>query len=70
MLKGKHTLTVQTRKKNMIAKMAQQGRAHALPEPHDRSSIPRDHMEGENHLPQTWMKNDQQPSAQSHFTFY
>ena len=69
MLRGEHTLTIQTREKSMAAKMAQQGRAPAT-KPDDRSSIPRNHTEGEKQLPQTRMKNIQQPCAQSQFTFY
>ena len=53
----------------MAAKMAQQGSAPPT-KPDDRSSIPRNHMEGEKQLPQTCMKNIQQPRAQSQFTFY
>ena len=51
------------------AKMGQQGRPPAT-KPDDRSSIPRNHTEVENQLPQTHMKNIQQPRAQSQFTFY
>ena len=53
----------------MAAKMAQQGSTPAT-KPDDRSSIPRNHTEGEKQLPQTRMKNIQQPRAQSQFTFY
>lgn len=53
----------------MAAKMAQQGSAPPT-KPDDRSSIPRNHTEVENQLPQTHMKNIQQPRAQSQFTFY
>ena len=60
MLRGEHTHTVQTREKNIAVKMAQQGRTPAT-KPDDRSSIPRNHMEGEKQLPQTHMKNIQQP---------
>jgi hypothetical protein len=60
MLRGEHTHTVQTREKNIAVKMAQQGRTPAT-KPDDRSSIPRNHMEGENQFQQTRMKNNQQP---------
>ena len=62
MFRGEHTLTIKTREKNMAAKMAQQGRERTT-KPDDRSSIPRNHMEGEKQLPQTCMKNIQQPCA-------
>ena len=44
MLRGDHTVTIQTRKKQMAAKMAQQARA-PVTKPDDRSSIPKNHME-------------------------
>ena len=69
MLRGEHTLTIQTREKNMAAKMAQQGRERTT-KPDDRSSIPRNHMEGEKQLLHTCMKNNHWPCALSHFPFY